>query len=184
MCSSDLVGNLDHLRIDYPLLVKVAKAFPNDTLVLVGPVNNTEYKEVGLDALPNVIFTGSKTYDQLPIYMQHMDVTLIPFLVNKLTRSIYPLKINEYLAIGKPVVSTSFSDDIRSFGDVIYLGQDHDAYIRQIHAALLENDDNMVARRIAVAETNTWEARVAEFWHIIEEVIEKKRGGVKAKVNA
>ena len=158
------IGNLDELRIDYPLLKKIALAFPGDTLLLVGPVNSPEPKEIGLDELPNVVFAGSRRLEELPPLLQHMDCVLIPFLKNTLTKSIYPLKINEYLAAGKPVVSSTFSDDIRTFSDSIYLAEDHEAFFAKIGEALAENDPAQVMKRVEIAQSNTWEARIRQLW--------------------
>ncbi|MGO8056082.1 glycosyltransferase, partial [Rhizobium leguminosarum] len=82
------------------------------TLVFVGPVQTEEHKAVGLDKLPNVLFVGPKHITQLANYLQYFDCVLIPFRKNTLTKSIYPLKINEYLAAGKAVIATHFSEDI------------------------------------------------------------------------
>ncbi len=168
------VGNLDELRIDYPLLKKTAEAHPEKTLLLVGPINSPEPAQIGLDKMPNVVFAGSRRLDDLPQYVQHMDVVLIPFLKNTLTASIYPLKINEYLAAGKPVVSTSFSDDIRSFGEVIYLGESHEIFTNLVEKAIFENDLGKISARTAVANSNTWAARVAQLWEIVEKYAPKK----------
>ncbi len=164
------VGNLDGLRIDYSLLKKVAEAYPQYTILLVGPINVQEPTDVGLFAMPNVILTGSRRLDELPPLLQYMDCVLIPFRCNTLTQSIYPLKINEYLAAGKAVVSTCFSDDICSFEDHIYLANDTPEFISQIKAALAENDPIMVQRRIDLANTNTWTARIAQLWKLVERV--------------
>ena len=168
------VGNLDELRIDYPLLKKVAEAHPDKTLLLVGPKNSPEIGLLGLENVPNIVFAGSKKLDQLPQYVQYMDVVLIPFLLNTLTASIYPLKINEYLAAGRAVVSTSFSDDIRSFGEVIYLGENHDGFIKLVDKAISENNPERIAARTAVANSNTWEARIAQLWEIVEKYAPQK----------
>ncbi len=169
------VGNLDHCRIDYPLLKKVAEHHSDKTVLLVGPINNTEYKEIGLDKLPNIIFAGSKNIKELPQYLQHMDCTMIPFLCNTLTKSIYPLKINEYLAAGKAVISTSFSKDIRGFADNIYLAQNHEEFVQAITKAIDENSEEKIQARNAVANTNTWAARVEEFWTIVENYLMNKK---------
>ncbi len=162
------VGNMDELRVDYPLIKAVAEAHPDKTLLLVGPVNSPEPHTLGLDRMPNVVFAGPRRLDELPPLLQHMDVALIPFLLNTLTRSIYPLKINEYLAAGKPVVSTSFSDDIRSFGDVIYLSESPDAFVRNINRAIAEHNPERENARVQVAESNTWTARIAQLRDIAE----------------
>ena len=161
------IGNLDELRIDYPLLKKIALVFPDHTLLLVGPVNSPEPKNIGLDVLPNVVFAGSRLLQDLPPLLQHMDCVLIPFLYNTLTKSIYPLKINEYLAAGKPVVSTAFSDDIRTFAEHIYLAEDQAEFLGKIEEALSENDPGCVQRRAEVARSNTWEARIRQLWEEI-----------------
>jgi teichuronic acid biosynthesis glycosyltransferase TuaH len=167
------VGNLDELRIDYPLLKKVALAHPEKTLLLVGPVNSPEPKEIGLDLLPNVVFAGSRKLQDLPSLVQYMDVVMIPFLCNTLTKSIYPLKINEYLAAGKPVISTAFSKDIRGFGNVIYLGEEHASFIQLIDEALTEDSPALIEQRTNVANTNTWEARIKQLWQIVDKYTKK-----------
>ena len=159
------IGNLDELRIDYPLLKKIALAFPEHTLLLVGPVNSPEPRTIGLDQLPNVVFAGSRPLQELPPLLQHMDCVLIPFSLNTLTKSIYPLKINEYLAAGKPVVSTAFSDDIRTFAECICLAENHDMFLEKIKEALLEHNPGLVQRRSEVARSNTWEARIRQLWN-------------------
>jgi teichuronic acid biosynthesis glycosyltransferase TuaH len=168
------IGNLDELRIDYLLLKKIALAHPDKTLLLIGPVNSPEPKTIGLDKLPNVVFTGSRRLEELPPLLQHIDCALIPFLCNTLTESIYPLKINEYLAAGKPVVSTSFSDDIRSFADCIYLAENQEEFIRMIDEAIFENNAGLEQRRLEVANSNSWEARIRQFGQIVSDFEKKK----------
>ncbi len=165
------IGNLDHLRVNYPLLKKAILHHSDKTFLFVGPLNNTEYLELGLPDLPNVIFTGGKNLYELPAYLQHMDCTLIPFLCNTLTKSIYPLKINEYLAAGKAVVATNFSEDISGFKDYIYLADSEEAFIHQIDAALTSQTDEQIQKRIDCANSNTWTARVSQFWKIIDQYI-------------
>lgn len=179
------IGNLDFKRIDFRLLRKVAESYPDKTLLLIGPINSSGPKDEGLDQMPNVVLAGSRRLQELPPLMQHMDCVLIPFLVNRLTNSIYPLKINEYLAAGKPVVSTSFSDDIRTFADHIYIGQDHEEFVRLIGMALAERDPLKQEQRVAVAETNTWEARIRQLWEVVDEYAPPtKRHLEQAKVAA
>ncbi|MEZ4926684.1 MAG: glycosyltransferase [Saprospiraceae bacterium] len=164
------IGNLDAQRIDYALLKQVALAFPQDTLLLIGPVNSPEPASIGLDKLPNVLFTGSRKLEELPAYLQDMDCVLIPFLCNTLTASIYPLKINEYLAAGKSVVSTSFSTDIRNFAPVIRLAESHPEFIEQIEEALQENDPDLMQKRLEIAKSNTWEARIQQLWTLVADL--------------
>lgn len=166
-------GNLDPLRIDYVLLRKVAEFHHDKILLLVGPVNSDEFYESGLSRMKNVIRTGSKPLAALPAYLQRMDCCLIPFQRNTLTESIYPLKINEYLAAGKPVVSTNFSKDIRAFRDVIDLADHSDQFLQLIDYALFKSDRSLLERRVAVAKNNSWEARVSQFWNIVDDTLAK-----------
>lgn len=174
--SSEIIGftgNLDPNRIDYRLLKMVAERNASKTLVLVGPVNSNGVREVGLDRRPNVVFTGGKHISELPAYLQHFDVVLIPFLVNKLTSSIYPLKINEYLAAGKPVVSTNFSADIRSFENDIYLARNAEEFTGLIPRAIAEDSPRLMAQRLATARRNTWTERVKQFWKVVNRQLEE-----------
>jgi glycosyltransferase involved in cell wall biosynthesis len=160
-------GNLDDYRIDFTLLKEIALAHADKTLLLVGPLNSDKFQREGLDRLPNVIHTGGKNIRELPAYLRYMDCVIIPFLCNELTASIYPLKINEYLAAGKSVISTDFSRDIRGFADQIRLAQDPDTFIRSVSAAIRDNSPERKRSRLARAQENTWEARVAQFWEIV-----------------
>lgn len=161
------IGNLDDLRIDFELIYKTALAFPHATVLLVGPLNSGQLVALGIDKLPNVVLTGSRPLQALPPFLQSMDCVLVPFRYNTLTRSIYPLKINEYLAAGKPVVSTNFSDDIRSFSNNIYLAENHEQFIRLVGTALQENDAAARVARNQRAKLNTWEARIEQLYDLI-----------------
>lgn len=160
-------GNIE-TRVDYALLKEVTEYHKDKMLVMVGPVTTSDAQDSGLTALPNVIMTGPRKIVELPAYLQYFDCTLIPFKKNTLTRSIYPLKINEYLAAGRPVVATDFSEDIKGFGDVVYIGRDGEEFVQLIDRAISENNSERVEARLAVANTNTWTARVEQFWEILE----------------
>ena len=170
-------GNINEYRLDYRLFKKVAEKHSDKTLAIVGPLNSNDYIEHGLDKMPNVILTGGKHITELPAFLQHFDVTIIPFLLNKLTASIYPLKINEYLAAGKPVVATNFSQDIRSFADDVYIANNEDEFVDLINLAIAEDCLGKVEHRNATACSNTWEERVREFWEVVESTLEEKGVG-------
>jgi glycosyltransferase involved in cell wall biosynthesis len=159
-------GSIEY-RSDFELLKKVALHHSDKTLVFVGPVQTEEHKAVGLDKLPNVLFVGPRHITELANYLQYFDCVLIPFRKNVLTKSIYPLKINEYLAAGKAVIATHFSEDIYSFRDVAYVVDTDEEFVQTIDRAITENSDEKKLARIKVAEQNTWTARVERFWEII-----------------
>ena len=156
------MGNICY-RLDYELLIKVATSHPDKALLMVGPFANEQFKTSGLADLPNVHFTGRKMMDELPPYLKYSHCCIIPFLCNDLTRSIYPLKINEYLAAGKPVVSTNFSQDIVSFHEVAYLSNNHQEFVANIDTAINEDNREMATERVKFSSVNTWEARAGDF---------------------
>src|SRR5690606_36051986 len=122
-----------------------------------------------LNKFPNIVFAGARTLAQLPAYVQYFDCCIIPYKVNTLTNSIYPLKINEYLAAGKPVISTNFSEDIRSFREVAFIADSHDAFTEAIQTAIDGDDDGKKRLRAQMAARNSWSDRVRQFWRIVDE---------------
>lgn len=161
------MGNIC-LRIDYDLLLKVAEKYKHATLLMVGPRNDKHQHNIDFTRLQNVIFVGAKNIRELPDYLAEMDCAILPFKKNALTKSIYPLKINEYLAGGKPVVSTSFSPDINGFSEVVYISDSHEEFLKNIDRALTEDGTASIEQRVAVAKKNTWVVRGKEFWELVE----------------
>jgi glycosyltransferase involved in cell wall biosynthesis len=159
------VGALQTLRLDMELLDYIARKRPEWTLVLVGPEDN-EFMQSDLHKLPNVIFTGSRNISELPAYINAFDVCLNPQLLNEVTIGNYPRKIDEYLAVGKPVVATS-TDAMSVFSEHVYLGNGKDDYIRLIEKALAEQSAEKTADRRQFASSHTWENSVAEIYKAI-----------------
>jgi UDP-galactopyranose mutase len=101
-------------RMDLDLLAGIARERPDWHLVMLGPVVKIDAEN--LPDLPNIHYLGMKTYEQLPQYLANWDVALLPFALNDSTRFISPTKIPEYLAGGKPVVSTPIRDVVTPYG--------------------------------------------------------------------
>lgn len=159
-------GSIEY-RTDFELLKKVATYHHDKIVYLVGPVAGNEHIHAGLHQFSNIIFAGPKKINQLPSYLQYFDCCIIPYKKNKLTRSIYPLKINEYLAAGKPVISTDFSEDIIAFKEVAYIAADHEQFVTAIDKAIDTDDLNKKHQRLNIASSNSWENRVRQFWKVI-----------------
>lgn len=168
-------GNICH-RVDYDLIKTLCESHPDKNLVMVGPRNHEGHTDIDLGAIPNLHFLGPKRLEELPSYLAHFDVLILPFLINEVTKSIYPLKINEYLASGKPVVATPFSEDIRSFGKWISLEDDHRRFSAAIQKELEEDTPEKSKVRNQVASENTWEDRAAIFWRLLQAAMKMKRG--------
>ena len=168
------IGNIRD-RDDFPLLKKIANTHKDKLLLIIGPINTNEHKAHQLHEMENVRFLGGKPMNELPNYMKLSSVAIIPFKLSKLTKSIYPLKINEYLATGLPVVSTKFSEDIISFNDVINIAEDHEDFLKKIDFAIDSNSEMEKQKRIQKALSNNWEARATEFLDVITKQISNER---------
>jgi glycosyltransferase involved in cell wall biosynthesis len=123
-------------RFDIQLLSELAARRPDWSLVLVGPV--VKIDPATLPRLPNIHYLGAKPYGELPSYLSGWDVALMPFALNESTRFISPTKTPEYLAGGRPVVSTPIRDVIKGYGDsgVVSIAATPQGFIEAIEAAL------------------------------------------------
>jgi UDP-galactopyranose mutase len=123
-------------RMDLELLATLADAHPEWSIVMVGPVVKVDPKDLPRRA--NLHYLGGKSYAELPQYLAGWDVALMPFAINESTRFISPTKTPEYLAGGKPVVSTAIVDVIRHYGELeaVYVADDHKAFVAGCEAAL------------------------------------------------
>jgi glycosyltransferase involved in cell wall biosynthesis len=149
-------------QIDAQLLVKLALAYPQSSLVLVGPDELGDAAgRAQLRALPNVFFLGKKERELLPQYLRVFDVGLIPYLLEGHVRWVYPLKLHEYLAAGLPSVATALPE-LEPFAQVVRIATTHDEFVQHVGAALQDRSPEAVAARVAVARENTWDHRVAE----------------------
>ena len=155
-------GHIDH-RLDYSVLNAAARQHKDKLFLMIGPVSGKEVESSGFAGLPNVHFTGKKPLKELPAYLQHVQATLIPFKCNELCRGIYPLKLNEYLAAGKAVVATPFSEDIEAFRECIYLAEGPEDFSRALEEALAADSTEKRKERLRQAEKNSWGARAAAF---------------------
>lgn len=164
-----IVGYIGQIgdKIDYALIQALAEARPTWSLVFVGNVWSTHRQEVdALARLPNVSFVGQRAYHELAGYLAGFDVCIIPHLCNALTRSMDPIKLYDYLASGKPIVSTPVAG-VERFPDVVYVGSTPEEFIAGVDEALQE-DERLKARRRAYAQENTWPRRAAEIWETLK----------------
>jgi len=147
-------------KIDLALLRDVAKARPDWSLALIGPVTLRFHREqlAWLD-LPNVHILGFKPVEQLPRYVVACQVCLMPYKINEWTRHIDPLKMYEYLAAGKSVVSTDIPS-AHAFAPPLHIAHDAAGFVRDIEAALAETDDAQREAFRRLAAQHDWDARV------------------------
>ena len=132
--------------------------------MFVGP---EDFEVRRLARLPNVHFLGAQEYKSLPAHVAHFDVCTIPFRVNALTRAVDPVKLYEYLAAGKPVVSTRLPE-VEARQSLCYVAGTPEEFLEQLTLALNPSPSNAtpprdaIRQRVEFARANTWSQRVAE----------------------
>ncbi|SEK62334.1 glycosyltransferase [Parapedobacter koreensis] len=156
------VGSLDSNRLDIGIIAHIAEHFPDCAVVLVGPEDDA-FLSSPLHQLKNVHFLGKKPVQDLPAYINAFDVCINPQLVNAITVGNYPRKIDEYLALGKPVVATA-TETMDIFKDFVYLTASKEGYIACIAKAFAEDNEATRTARKAFAASHTWENSVGEMY--------------------
>jgi UDP-galactopyranose mutase len=144
-------------RLDIGLLDGVAAARPDWHLIMVGPV--VKIDPASLPQRSNIHYLGSKQYEALPDYVATWDVALLPFARNAATRFISPTKTPEYLAAGKPVVSTSIRDVVRPYGEqgLARIADDVDGFVRSCSAAMVEDAAARLTQADAFLRHTSWD---------------------------
>lgn len=165
-------------RLDLEAVEALAQADPSWQVVLVGPIQPGDVDEARLAALPNVHLLGGKPVTELPAYLKGLDVALIPYKLNELTRNIFPLKLYEYLAAGLPVVAAALPE-LASFADWASLADKPEDYPRQVREALAADSPEVRARRSTYAAQNSWDARVEEISDLVEAMLATRRDPVR-----
>lgn len=146
-------------RLDWRLIGDVAAARPRWSLVFVGAdkVRDPENRR-RLDALrqrPNVYFLGEKSTDELALYPRHFDVCAMPYVCDDYTRYIFPLKLHEYLASGRPVVGTPI-DALMEYSSVVAIARSAREWVTTIDDALLNDSPARAEARVAIAARHDW----------------------------
>lgn len=146
--------------LDHALLLELARRHPAWSLVFVGPVHAMPRP---LEELPNVHLLGTRPHDALPGYVAGADACLIPFTVSPLTIAVNPVKLYEYFAAGKPVVSVRLPE-VERFADVCYVAAGRADFAHLVERALGEaEDDPRRSARREIARDNTWARRARTF---------------------
>ncbi len=167
--------NIPHPRIGYigiikrqlnvEVLLKIAKRCPEYSFVFVGP-KRTDLRKDGpkwdeLESLSNTYFLGGKPGSELPAYTQHVDVCMLCYSITDYTKYIYPLKLHEYLAAGKPIVGAPL-ESLKEFSEYINFAETADEWEAGMRLALSDSSlsKEMVEARKNVAREHDWDALV------------------------
>ncbi len=155
--------------IEYTFLEYAAKAKPDWRFVFLGrPVAGVNLS--ALQQLPNCHFLGLRPNEQLPQYLAHCDVCLNLFDQSDLSRDVSPLKFFEYLATGKPIVSTPQPEQILQFSEEIHIARTKEAFLTACADALHDTAPERIARRIELGRQSAWDSRVAQMEAILNKL--------------
>jgi glycosyltransferase involved in cell wall biosynthesis len=158
-------------RMDYELLVKLAEANPNWSIAMVGP----QVKVDKVPQRPNIHWLGQKNYMELPAYCKAFDVCMMPVALNEATEFINPTKALEYMATGKPIVSSAVADVVTNFGSVVNIARTHAQFISLCRAAIEKNDTERIEAGLKQAAANSWDSIVAQLEKHVANALAKKQ---------
>ncbi len=163
------IGDINSLRLDADLIFELAKSKPDYSFIMIGNEDNL-FASHALHSLKNVHFLGSIPKKMVPAYMSSLNVCLNPQLVNEITIGNYPRKVDEYLAMGKPVIATK-TGTMELFREHAYLCSSLAEYQDAVERALTEESPEGRRERILFAQSHTWENNVANIYKYIREFL-------------
>lgn len=156
-------------RLDYTLIAALADRFPTASVVMAGPLAKVERDH--LPSRPNLHWLGQQSYESLPALVKGFDVCLMPFALNEATRFINPTKTLEYMATGKPVVSTAIADVVRNFTPVVEVAESQPGFLHAVERASRQPDAALLAQGIERAQACSWNATVADMRREIQQAV-------------
>jgi glycosyltransferase involved in cell wall biosynthesis len=170
-----IVGFLGTIQywIDTALIARLAREHPDWSVVLVGP-SGLLADLAPLKNLPNVHMIGQVDYQDLPAYLRAFDVCLNPYRTDGVAEACSPIKLYEYLASGKPIVSVDMPE-ARTFDGLVRVARDADDFIAQVEAAIAEGGAGVDAR-LAEAGRHSWRARFEQVCRALESTLAEKEG--------
>jgi glycosyltransferase involved in cell wall biosynthesis len=159
------VGMMDALRFDESLIARLAENSRLHIVLLGGCIGGVR------DSIPrksNVHLMGMRPVSQLPAYLKGIDVCLMPYKLNETTKFIYPLKLHEYMATGKPIVATPIPA-VQEFRDLIYVADTPAQFAELVDSAAQEHEPERRLRRLECARQHSWEAHITQKARLIQQ---------------
>lgn len=154
-------------RIDLELLHQAAIKLPNVSFVMIGPLAKIE--ESDLPKEPNIHYLGMKSYDELPHYLKAFDIAMMPFALNDATKYISPTKTLEYMAAGKPIISTKIKDVVRDYSRSVTLIETADEFCEAITFLFDKNDrQSLELEYFKILKKTSWDATANKMKSIIK----------------
>ncbi|MBI5333183.1 MAG: glycosyltransferase [Burkholderiales bacterium] len=168
------IGAISSYKLDLRLLARMAQRHPEWSIVMIGKIGEGEpWTDISpIEGLPNVHLIGPRAYAELPGYLKGFDVAILPSALNEYTRNMFPMKFFEYLAAGKPVVSTDLHA-LHGHRHVATLASDSEAFIAGVEAALRGEGPSLEARLDAARE-QTYQRRTSRMMALVESGMKEK----------
>jgi glycosyltransferase involved in cell wall biosynthesis len=161
-------GSVHSARLDLDLVEGIARRLKKGSIVFVGPDMLTSAERIRLKRFQNIFLIGSVPYKETPDYMRAFDVCIVPHRITPFTESLNPLKLWEYLASGKPIVSTNIAG-FREMSELVSIAADAAAFVELANKALSECEGKR-KMRIREARLNSWDARIDAVEDVIRNV--------------
>ena len=165
------IGVVDE-RIDYELLVALADG-ARGSVVMVGPW--TKVNRATFPQRENLHWLGGRDYNELPNYAKAFDVCMMPFALSKATEFINPTKALEYMATGRPIVSTAVEDVVLQFSEVVDIALTPDEFIHQCVCRAARQDRRAIERGLQLVARNSWESIVRELERHVDDALAHKQ---------
>ncbi|MDD5431481.1 MAG: ElyC/SanA/YdcF family protein [Candidatus Omnitrophica bacterium] len=167
-----------HKWIDFKLIREVAERMPGCSFVLVGPI---QADISNLNGIKNIYLLGKKEHSEIPFFIKEFDVCIIPYLITDYTKNVYPTKLNEYLAFGKPVISTVLPEVLaynEENGSVVDVAVSAEEFIKSIQDYMKPQEEKAKAasirKRIDCSQRNGWAQRIENMSVLINDLVIKK----------
>jgi glycosyltransferase involved in cell wall biosynthesis len=156
--------------IDLDVVGHIAEKRPDWQIVVIGKVVVDRSR---LDRFKNIHWLGRKPYEQLPAYCKAWSVSIMPFVLNELTRNVNPIKLREYLSAGLPVVSSDIPE-VRHYPEMCFVARDREEFVTLCAKAIAEDSPEKRRARSEAMKAETWEAKVAALGEHVHRVAAKK----------
>ncbi len=165
-------GSIDQ-RFETEIIEYCITKAPDYEFIFVGPVRNKAAADA-ISKYPNVKLLPPVPPEQIPAIMFNSHVGIIPYTRTHLNKNVYPLKINEYLAVGTPVVMTDFAN-LPEFSSLVSVAPDKESYFEKIKLEVESDTPEKQATRVAVASENSWESRTEAFADALQKMLDMKK---------
>ncbi|MEO7964000.1 MAG: glycosyltransferase, partial [Gemmatimonadaceae bacterium] len=165
-------------RLDYALITELAQSFPEASVAMVGPVAKVEPHD--LPQASNIHWLGQRDYADLPAIVKGFDVCLMPFALNAATEYINPTKTLEYMAAGRPIVSTAVADVVRNFGSLVQVADSPKEFVDAVRTSTNNVDLLQLQRAAEHAALSSWDRIVDEISRHVDRAVAGRSRGARS----